>query len=81
MQGFIDVLNAIQQKLKVRWINKLVLMSICLHARPADEMKVDMNWLRRFLDISNGYALVLLSKTVMLNCNMSAKRFVESIIE
>ena len=65
----------------LKGIIELVLMSVCLHARPADAMKVHMNWLRRFLDISNGYALVLLSKTVMLNCNMSAKRFVESIIE
>ena len=75
------MLNAIQQKLKVRWINKLVLMSVCLHARPADAMKVHMNWVRRFLDISNGYALVFINETVILNCNMSAKSFVKSVIE
>ena len=65
----------------LKGIIELVLMSVYLHARPADAMKVHMNWLRRFLDVSNGYALVLINDTVILNCNMSAKSFVKSIIE
>ena len=65
----------------LKGIIELVLMSVCLHARPADAMKVHMNWVRRFLDISNGFVLVLINETVILNCNMSAKSFVKSIIE
>ena len=60
---------------------EFVLMSMHLNARLVDVIKVDMNWLRRFLDVSNGYALVLIRETVILNCNMSAKSFVISIIE
>ena len=60
---------------------EFVLMSMHLNARLVDVIKVDMNWLRRFLDVSNGYALVLINETVILNCNMSAKSFVKSIIE
>ena len=75
------MLNAIQQKLRLKVFAEFVLMSMHLHVRPDDAMKLHMNWLRRFLDISNGYVLVLINQTVILNCNMSAKSFVKSIIE
>ena len=65
----------------LKGITELVLMSVYLHARPDDAMKVHMNWLRWVLDISNGYALVFINETVILNCNMSAKSFVKSVIE
>ena len=75
------MLNAIQQKLRLKVFAEFVLMSMHLNAGLVDVIKVDMNWLRRFLDVSNGYALVLINETVILNCNMSAKSFVISIIE
>ena len=78
---FFDVLNAIQQKLRLKVFAEFVLMSMHLHVRPDDAMKVYMKWVRRFLDISNGYALVFINETVILNCNMSAKSFVKSVIE
>ena len=75
------MLNAIQQKLRLKVFAEFVLMSMHLNAGLVDVIKVDMNWLRRFLDVSNGYALVLINETVILNCNRSAKSFVISIIE